>query len=75
MEPQHEQKLEPVEAAARKVNVDEDYDNNNNSEDEKRTMAAVASASVPTSAVVEAPKDSPTNGTTPLVPKQEAIAT
>lgn len=73
MEPQHEQKPEPVEAAARKVNVDEDYDNNNNSEDEKRTMAAVASASA--SAAVEAPKDSPTNGTTPLVPKQEAIAT
>jgi glucose repression mediator protein len=66
MDPQQEQKQEPIEAAARKVDVDEDYDNN--SEDERRAAAAAAS----TSATGEAPKDSPINGT-PMIPKQEGV--
>ena len=71
MEAPKEQKQEPVEAAARKVDVDEDYDNN--SEDEKRAAAAAA-ASASATATAEAPKDSPVNGGTSTGPKQEALA-
>ena len=66
MEPQQEQKQELIEAAARKVDVDEDYDNN--SEDEKRAAFTAVSASA------EAPRDSPANGNMTTMPKQETVA-
>lgn len=61
-----EERKEPVEVAARKVDLDEDYDNT--SEDGKH---APAPTSAPTAAT---PARSSPNGSMGLAPKQEATA-